>query len=97
MGQARGFAAAHRRINYLCWHGLRSHVLQTSGSARATRRRALQPCVRGLDWAALKLNQKTTYGLNRKFITSPSFTTYSLPSARILPASLAPCSPLKAM
>ena len=32
--------------------------------------------------------------LNRKFITSPSLTTYSLPSARILPASLAPCSPL---
>jgi hypothetical protein len=32
--------------------------------------------------------------LNRKFSTSPSLTTYSLPSARILPASLAPCSPL---
>lgn len=35
--------------------------------------------------------------LNKKFITSPSFTTYSLPSARILPASLAPCSPLQAI
>ena len=34
--------------------------------------------------------------LNRKFNTSPSLTTYSLPSARILPASFAPCSPLKA-
>ena len=34
---------------------------------------------------------------NRKFITSPSLTTYSLPSARILPASLAPCSPLNWM
>ncbi len=34
------------------------------------------------------------YTLNRKFITSPSCTTYSLPSARILPASFAPCSPL---
>ena len=32
--------------------------------------------------------------LNRKFSTSPSLTTYSLPSARILPASLAPASPL---
>ena len=35
--------------------------------------------------------------LNKKFITSPSLTTYSLPSERILPASLAPCSPLRAM
>ncbi len=35
--------------------------------------------------------------LNKKFITSPSFTTYSLPSARILPASFAPCSPLNWM
>lgn len=35
--------------------------------------------------------------LNRKFITSPSLTTYSLPSERILPASLAPCSPWYAM
>ena len=35
-----------------------------------------------------------TQTLNRKFSTSPSRTTYSLPSARILPASLAPCSPL---
>lgn len=34
------------------------------------------------------------YTLNKKFMTSPSFTTYSLPSARILPASLAPASPL---
>ena len=34
--------------------------------------------------------------LNRKCITSPSRTMYSLPSRRILPASLAPCSPLKA-
>ncbi len=32
--------------------------------------------------------------LNRKFMTSPSLTMYSLPSARILPASLAPASPL---
>jgi len=32
--------------------------------------------------------------LNRKFSTSPSLTMYSLPSARILPASLAPDSPL---
>ncbi len=38
-----------------------------------------------------------TYTLNKKFSTSPSLTTYSLPSARILPASLAPCSPLKAL
>ena len=35
--------------------------------------------------------------LNRKFSTSPSLTMYSLPSARIFPASFAPCSPLKAM
>jgi hypothetical protein len=34
------------------------------------------------------------YTLNKKFITSPSCTTYSLPSARILPASFAPFSPL---
>lgn len=32
--------------------------------------------------------------LNRKCSTSPSLTTYSLPSARIFPASLALCSPL---
>jgi hypothetical protein len=31
--------------------------------------------------------------LNRKFSTSPSLTTYSLPSERIFPASFAPCSP----
>src|SRR5690606_36577149 len=42
-------------------------------------------------------NGLATQTLNRKFSTSPSLTTYSLPSARILPASLAPCSPLKAM
>ncbi len=35
--------------------------------------------------------------LNRKFITSPSLTTYSLPSERIFPASFAPCSPFSAM
>lgn len=35
--------------------------------------------------------------LNRKFITSPSCTTYSLPSERILPASLALASPPQAM
>ena len=28
-------------------------------------------------------------------MTSPSWTTYSLPSRRILPASFAPCSPLQ--
>jgi hypothetical protein len=33
------------------------------------------------------------YVLNRNSITSPSLTTYSLPSARMRPASLAPCSP----
>ena len=38
--------------------------------------------------------QQNRQTLNRKFITSPSCTMYSLPSARILPASLAPCSPL---
>src|SRR5690606_13865832 len=32
--------------------------------------------------------------LNRKCTTSPSWTMYSLPSRRHLPASLAPCSPL---
>lgn len=31
--------------------------------------------------------------LNRNSITSPSFTTYSFPSDRIFPFSLAPCSP----
>lgn len=36
-------------------------------------------------------------GVNKKFITSPSCTMYSLPSARIFPASLAPCSPLYVM
>ncbi len=35
--------------------------------------------------------------LKRKCITSPSWTTYSLPSSRILPFSLAPASPLQAM
>jgi hypothetical protein len=35
--------------------------------------------------------------LKRKCMTSPSRTTYSLPSSRILPASFAPCSPLHAM
>jgi predicted Rossmann fold flavoprotein len=33
------------------------------------------------------------YTLKRKSSTSPSFTTYSLPSTRILPASFAPASP----
>ena len=33
------------------------------------------------------------YTLNKKCITSPSCTTYSLPSTRILPASLALASP----
>ena len=37
------------------------------------------------------------YTLNKKFKTSPSCTTYSLPSARILPCSFAPCSPLNWM
>ena len=36
------------------------------------------------------------YTLKRNSSTSPSLTTYSLPSTRILPASLAPCSPLQA-
>jgi len=44
----------------------------------------------GLGPAAARVVFQT---LNRKFITSPSLTMYSLPSARILPASLAPCSP----
>jgi len=35
--------------------------------------------------------------LKRKCITSPSLTTYSLPSDRMRPASLAPCSPFRAM
>ena len=34
--------------------------------------------------------------LKRKSSTSPSFTTYSLPSTRIFPASFAPCSPPRA-
>ena len=34
------------------------------------------------------------HGSNRKCITSPSLTMYSLPSKRHLPASLAPDSPL---
>ena len=37
------------------------------------------------------------YTLNLKKQMSPSFITYSLPSERILPASLAPCSPPQAM
>ena len=37
------------------------------------------------------------YTLKRKCITSPSLTTYSLPSRRHLPASLAPASPLNWM
>lgn len=36
---------------------------------------------------------KTCYTLNLKWTTSPSCMTYSLPSRRNLPASLAPCSP----
>ena len=44
-------------------------------------------------WKA-SIRPRNAQTLNRKCITSPSFTTYSLPSARILPASLAPCSPL---
>ena len=35
-----------------------------------------------------------SYVLNLKCITSPSATTYSLPSSRNLPASRAPASPL---
>ena len=45
-------------------------------------------------WPASWSTRFHAYTLNRKFITSPSLTTYSLPSLRILPASLAPCSPL---
>ncbi len=50
--------------------------------------------------SATEIQQKSSdvdHTLNRKFNTSPSFTTYSFPSARILPASLAPCSPLQEM
>src|SRR6218665_641540 len=41
--------------------------------------------------------QTTDQTLKRKLSTSPSLTRQSLPSARILPASLAPCSPWQAM
>ena len=32
MGDVRGFAGAHRCSHYPCWHGLRGHARQTSGS-----------------------------------------------------------------
>jgi hypothetical protein len=57
-------------------------------------------------WAGLRAGRggtlpKTGRGmlgqtLKRKWMTSPSWTTYSLPSERMRPASLAPCSPLQA-
>jgi hypothetical protein len=40
---------------------------------------------------------RPTYTLKRKCMTSPSWTMYSLPSSRSLPAALAPVSPLQAM
>ena len=43
------------------------------------------------------LNFTGGYMLKRKCITSPSFTRYSLPSKRHLPASLAPDSPLNSI
>ena len=46
--------------------------------------------------AGFRSSRQSAQLLNRKFNTSPSLTMYSLPSARILPASLAPCSPLLA-
>lgn len=49
-------------------------------SARAGQRR----------WRAFRNPAQT---LKRKCTTSPSRTTYSLPSSRIFPASFAPCSP----
>ncbi len=40
-------------------------------------------------------NHHQNQTLKRKWKMSPSWTTYSLPSWRIFPASLAPCSPPK--
>jgi len=48
---------------------------------------AARPFSVARDW------ERSPQTLNRKFITSPSLTTYSLPSARSLPASRAPASP----
>ena len=40
---------------------------------------------------------RARYTLNRKCMTSPARSTYSLPTSRIFPASFAPCSPPSAM
>jgi hypothetical protein len=46
---------------------------------------------------ACQTQKQLSYTLNRKCITSPSRTTYSLPSRRIFPASLHLASPPKEM
>ena len=58
-----------------------------------------QKVIRSGDKDAAKLGDLLTqvagcYTLKRKCITSPSWTTYSLPSSRIFPFSFAPASPL---
>ena len=47
----------------------------------------------GASTPAIATARPTVQVLNRKCMTSPSATTYSLPSSRSLPASRAPASP----
>src|SRR3954447_7841457 len=63
----------------------------------AIRHHLIAPDRHGGRGVRARLSYATFYTLNLKCITSPSFTTYCLPSRRILLASLAPFSPLHAM
>ncbi len=78
---------------------LAAEVVAIAGCSTATGGRpAPGPMARRTARASpVKPSGAMRYTLKRKSRTSPSFTTYSFPSTRILPASLAPCSPLRAM
>ena len=79
--------AGHRNSNHRCRTGpgggyAGQHQVYVTRSRNCNRRRR--------EWRAGWARQT----LKRKCITSPSLTSYSLPSSRIFPASLEPCSPL---
>jgi hypothetical protein len=73
---------------------LLSLLLSSLAETRSLMKKAecLYQTPRFIKQAALTVLDAQT--LNKKFITSPSCTMYSFPSARIFPASFAPCSPL---
>lgn len=81
---------------------LPEHLADMAAFSLATGLRAAN--VTGLQWQQVDLTRqlawvhpRPAYTLKRKCMTSPSLTTYSRPSSRILPASFAPCSPWQLM